>query len=44
MYTVALKTLRNKLDLPESSASLFASLVSSPVTGMDELIADTSLT
>lgn len=35
--------LYNKLDLPESSASLFASLMSPPVTGTNELIADTSL-
>lgn len=40
---VALQALHNKLDLPESSALLFASLVSPPVSGMDELIADTSM-
>lgn len=42
-YKVALRALHNKLDLPESSALLFASLMSPPVSGMDELIADTSL-
>ena len=42
-YTVASRALHNKLDLPESSALLFASLMSPPVSGMDELIADTSL-
>lgn len=42
-YKVASRALRNKLDPPESSALLFASFVSPPVSGMDELIADTSL-
>lgn len=42
-YKVASRVLRNKLDPPESSALLFASLMSPPVSGMDELIADTSL-
>lgn len=42
-YKVASRALCNNLDLPESSALLFASLVSPPVSGMDELIADNSL-
>lgn len=40
---MASRALHNKLDLPEGSALLFASLMSPPVSGMDELIADTSL-
>lgn len=40
---VALRPSHNKLDLPQSSALLFASLMSPPVRGMNELIADTSL-
>lgn len=42
-YKVASRALHNKLDPPESSSLLFASLMSPPVSGMDELIADTSL-
>lgn len=42
-YKVALRALHNKLDLPESSALLSASVMSPPVSGINELIADTSL-
>lgn len=40
---VAQSVLHNKLDLPESAALLYASLMSPHARGMDELIADTSL-
>lgn len=40
---MASRALHNKLDLPESPALLFASSMSPPVSGMDDLIAETSM-